>query len=167
MPDVHVVTVDAADPQAVARVHAIRFEVFVDEQGVAPSDELDDRDYEPGTRHLLAVRETGSSNGVQDLGTARLLDDGPGMAHASRVAVRSLARGLGVGRVLMTALEREALAAHADRCDPADEIRMVLSAQESALGFYAALGYAVSTKRYQEAGIWHRDAVKMLRPGGS
>ncbi|WP_159621878.1 hypothetical protein [Ruania rhizosphaerae] len=88
MPDVHVVTVDAAAPQAVARVHAIRFEVFVDEQGVARSDERDERDREPGTVHLLAVGE----------------------AHSSHTA---------------------------------------------------------SAEHYQEAGIWHRDAVKPLRPGGA
>ncbi|UFU04242.1 GNAT family N-acetyltransferase [Ruania suaedae] len=161
-PAVVVERVDPADPTALARVHRIRFEVFVDEQGVAPADELDDRD--AGAVHLLAIGSRAGAPQAQDLGTARLLDDGPGLAHASRVAVRRPGRGRGVGRMLMAALEREALALHADR---AAEIRMVLSGQESALGFYAALGYAVGSERYLDAGIWHRDAVKVLRPGGS
>ncbi|SED88251.1 GNAT family N-acetyltransferase [Ruania alba] len=165
------VQVVRAGPEDLARVHAIRFEVFVTEQGVAESDELDDRDGEPGTVHLLAVstgdgvRSPGGFEATEDLGTARLLDDG-GVAHVSRVAVRSAARGLGVGRALMEALEREALAAHAARA-PDGVVRVELSAQETAIAFYAALGYEVGSERYTEAGIWHRDAVKLLHVDGS
>lgn len=141
-----------SDAAGLDRVHTLRFEVFVDEQGVSPEEELDDRDQLPGTVHLLAVA------GAQDLGTARLLADGPGQVHVTRVAVRASARGLGLGRVLMAEAERLALADHAD----AGQVRVELSAQESAIGFYAALGYEIGTDRYLDAGIWHRDAVKVL-----
>lgn len=37
-------------------------------------------------------------------------------------------------------------------------VRVVLSAQESAIGFYRRLGYeVVSGERYLDAGIWHQD----------
>lgn len=141
-----------SDVAGLDRVHALRFEVFVDEQGVSPEEELDHRDELPGTVHLLAVAE------AQDLGTARLLADGPGKVHVTRVAVRASARGLGLGRVLMAEAERIALAEHAD----AGHVRVELSAQESAIGFYAALGYEIGADRYLDAGIWHRDAVKVV-----
>lgn len=140
------------DAAGLRRAHALRFEVFVTEQGVSPADELDDRDHLPGTVHLLAVADG------QDLGTARLLVDGPGQVHVTRVAVRTSARGLGLGRVLMDETERIALAEHA----AGDQVRVDLSAQESAIGFYAALGYQIGADRYLDAGIWHRDAVKTL-----
>lgn len=140
------------DAAGLERVHALRFEVFVDEQGVAPQEELDDRDHQAGTVHLLAVV------GGADVGTARLLVDGPGAVHVTRVAVRASSRGSGTGRLLMAEAERIALAEHATD----GLVRVELSAQESAIGFYAALGYQIGTDRYLDAGIWHRDAVKVL-----
>ncbi|WP_235912244.1 GNAT family N-acetyltransferase [Ruania zhangjianzhongii] len=141
-----------SDAAGLRRVHALRFEVFVDEQGVSLGDELDEKDDLPGTVHLLAVADG------QDLGTARLLVDGPGRVHVTRVAVRATARGLGLGRALMDETERIALAEH-----PAGgQVRVELSAQEGATGFYAALGYEIGSDRYLDAGIWHHDAVKTL-----
>ena len=141
------------EPAGLHRVHALRFEVFVHEQGVAPEEELDEKDDLPDTVHLLAVADG------QDLGTARLLVDGAGQVHVTRVAVRAAARGLGIGRELMIEVERLALAEHAAH----GRVRVELSAQESAIGFYAALGYEIGADRYLDAGIWHRDAVKVLR----
>lgn len=149
----HVDVIRVSDHAGLERAHGLRFEVFVHEQGVAPSEELDEKDHLPGTTHLLAVAE-----GV-DLGTARLLVDGPGRVHVTRVAVRAAARGRGVGRALMVELERVALAEHAS----GDCVHVALSAQESALGFYAELGYQIGRLRYLDAGIWHRDAAKTLR----
>lgn len=142
------------DDAGLQRVHALRLEVFVEEQGVPLAEELDQRDHLPGTVHLLAVA------GAADLGTARLLAEAPGVVHVTRVAVVSAARGTGVGRVLMAQAEQIALAEHA----AGGQVHVELSAQESALGFYAALGYQIGTERYLDAGIWHRDAVKTL-PG--
>lgn len=142
----------AAGPEQLQRVHALRLEVFVHEQGVPLAEELDDRDHLPGTVHLLAVAAG------QDLGTARLLVDAPGQVHVTRVAVRAAARGQGVGRALMAAVEAIALAEHAAH----GAVRVELSAQETALAFYTALGYAIGTDRYLDAGIWHADAVKIL-----
>lgn len=147
-PDVQVLRVD--DAEGLGRVHALRFEVFVHEQGVSPAEELDQADDLPGTVHLLAVA------GGEDLGTARVLVDAPGEVHVTRVAVRESARGLGIGRLLMQEAERLALVEHGT----GGRVRVGLSAQESAIGFYAALGYEIGAERYLDAGIWHRDAVK-------
>ncbi|TDE90830.1 GNAT family N-acetyltransferase [Occultella glacieicola] len=157
-----VVRIDPADPAALARVHAIRFEVFVGEQGVRADEELDDLDARPGTSHVLVTDDPDDATGAADLGTARLLADPahPGTVHVTRVAVRGRARRRGVGGVLMVALEEIALAEHAAG-EPAT-VRVELSAQEGALPFYAALGYAIGTDRYLDARIWHRDAVKVL-----
>ena len=137
------------------RVHRLRLEVFVREQGVPLAEELDDRDHETGAVHLLAVADG------QDLGTARLLVEGPGRVHLTRVAVRARARGRGVGRKLMVAAEQIAASEYATD----GVVRVELSAQAGALGFYRALGYRIGIERYYDAGILHADAVKTLHTG--
>lgn len=138
-----------------ARVHTLRWEVFVTEQGVLPAEELDGRDELEGTVHLIAVDDAG-----RDIGTARLLthDDQPGVVHVTRVAVRAGGRGHGVGRALMA--ELESIACH--EFGSAGQVRIELSAQETALPFYESLGYEVGERRYLDARMWHRDAVKVL-----
>jgi len=139
-----------------AAAYAIREEVFVGEQGVTLEEEHDDLDTAPTTTHVLAVADDGTP-----VGTARLLSDPahPGVVHVGRVAVRSAGRGLGVGRALMDALEGIALDEHAD---DGGHVRVELSAQETAIGFYEALGYEIAPERYLDARIWHRDAVRIL-----
>lgn len=134
------------------RVHLLRVAVFVREQGVPLAEEVDGRDHEPGAVHLLAVQE------ANDLGTARLLVEGHGRVHLTRVAVAHAARGRGVGRTLMRAVEEIAAREHA----VAGKVQVELSAQESALGFYRRLGYTIVSGRYLEAGIRHADAVKEM-----
>lgn len=145
--------VDDAD---MAAAFAIREEVFVGEQGVTLEEEHDDLDAAPGTTHVLAVSDDG-----EPVGTARLLTDAahPGVVHVGRVAVRGAGRGLGTGRALMTALEMIALAEHAG---PDGTVRVELSAQETAIPFYVALGYEIAGDRYLDARIWHRDASRTL-----
>jgi len=139
-----------------AAAFAVREEVFVGEQGVTLEEEHDDLDAAATTTHVLAVTSDG-----EPVGTARLLTDPAhrGVVHVGRVAVRSSGRGLGVGRELMAALETIALAEHAD-----DDggVRVELSAQETAIPFYVALGYEIAPERYLDARIWHRDASKRL-----
>lgn len=156
MPDRPLVVRRATTAPELERVHRLRLEIFVREQGVPLAEELDDRDHEAGAVHLLAVA------GDQDLGTARLLVEAPGRVHLTRVAVRARARGRGVGRALMALGEQIAAEEHA----LSGVVRVELSAQESALGFYRALGYSIGTERYHDAGIRHADAVKVI-PGGS
>ena len=133
----------------------VRFEVFVDEQGVPAEIEVDELDEDPTTRHVIAVDDDGDV-----LGTGRLLLDRPGEVHLGRLAVRRTARGRGIGALLVSALCRLALE-HAAGWPPS--VVVALSAQESAIGFYERLGFAVvSDRRYLDAGIWHRDMATTL-----
>lgn len=138
---------------------AIRLEVFVGEQQVPAEEELDDLDAAPTTTHVLARDERG-----QAVGTARLLTDPehPGVVHVGRVAVRAGARGGHVGAALMEALHTRALAT----CAVDGVVRVELSAQRQAFGFYERLGYTVHGELYLDAGIEHKDAWLVLGRGG-
>ncbi len=128
------------DPADLARCHAVRREVFVEEQGVTEREEIDGRDGE--ATHFLALR------GDDVVGTARLRVTNDGVAKAERVAVRVPERGRGTGAALMRALHAEALASgHAE---------VVLGAQVSAVPFYERLGYAVFGEPFDDARIPHR-----------
>ena len=136
---------------------AVRLEVFVEEQQVPLAEEIDALDDAPTTTHLLALGADGDV-----LGTARVLADPehPGEIHVGRVAVRAVARGTGVGRLLMLAAHAVALDGHAVD----GRVRSVLSAQRQAFGFYESLGYTVVGDFYLDAGIEHKDAfVDLVR----
>lgn len=143
-------------PEQLAEAFAVRTAVFVVEQQVPAELELDALDHAPTTTHVLA--RTGGGDVV---GTARLLTDAahPGEVHVGRVAVAAPARGTGAGAALMRALEDVALAEHPG---PDGTVRVLLSAQVQAIGFYERLGYAVTGPVHLDAGIEHRDAAKVL-----
>ncbi|QJW37013.1 GNAT family N-acetyltransferase [Cellulosimicrobium protaetiae] len=150
------------DDAGLAAAHALRLVVFVDEQGVPVEEEIDDLDTAATTTHVL-VRDREQGGAV--VGTGRLLTDPahPGEVHVGRVAVSASARGTGAGATVMRALEEIALAEHAV---PGPEgprtVRVLLSAQVQAIGFYERLGYTVAGPVYLDAGIDHRDAAKVL-----
>ncbi len=150
------------DDAGLAAAHALRLAVFVDEQGVPVEEEIDDLDTAETTTHVL-VRDR--ERGGEVVGTGRLLTDPgrPGEVHVGRVAVAAVARGTGAGAAVMRALEEVALAEHAvPGQDGRPVVRVLLSAQVQAIGFYERLGYAVSGPVYLDAGIDHRDAAKTL-----
>lgn len=130
--------------------HEIRRIVFVDEQGVSSSLEWDEHD-SPAI-HFLGV-DTEAAPEPKPLGTARLRMF-EGYAKAERVAVLKEARGTGLGRAIMLALEEVARSHGAER--------ICLSAQASALGFYEQLGYLGYGERFFEAGIDHLAMSKLL-----
>jgi predicted GNAT family N-acyltransferase len=147
------------------RAWDVRTEVFVHEQHVPIEEELDELDTAESTTHVLALDgATGEA-----LGTGRLLSDPahPGEVHLGRLAVRAAARGRGVGARLVVAIEGLAIAEHAvQQVDDGAAaggagtlaVRVVLSAQETAIDFYRRLGYEIVTgERYLDAGIWHQD----------
>lgn len=145
----------APDLHAVADV---RLEVFVQEQAVPFAQEIDARDYLDTTVHVLGRGADGTP-----LSAARLLVDPahPGDYHLGRLAVRRVARGTGLGLRTLRAVERAAV--EDARTRGWASARMVLSAQERAMGFYARVGYAVVTgERYLDAGIWHQDMARDL-----
>lgn len=126
---------------------ALRRTVFIEEQGIAEADEIDDLDGE--AVHLLALQDG------QPVGTARLLRKGS-TGKIGRVCVLPQARGTGLGAALI----RAGIAHFAD--DPAYDT-VYLSAQEPALGFYEKLGFTAHGPAYDDAGIPHRDMTLPLR----
>ncbi|MEE9278856.1 MAG: GNAT family N-acetyltransferase [Myxococcota bacterium] len=128
----------------------IRREVFVRGQEIPEEIEIDGLDGE--CLHFLAWL------GDKAVGAARLRES-EGRARAERVAVLERQRGLGVGRVLMAALEAEARSrGHSE---------LVLNAQEDVIPFYERLGYTAHGPSFLEAGIPHRAMRKRLSLAGT
>lgn len=124
-------------------VWRLRQQVFVVEQD-CPYPDLDGRDVEETTRHVVLVDDDGAV-----LGTLRVLDDG-GWARIGRVVVAPSARGRGLASVMMD----EAMALCGDR-----EVR--LDAQTGLTAFYEGHGFVVTGPAFDEDGIMH---VPMARP---
>lgn len=115
---------------------SIRREVFVIEQHVPETLELDELDVV--CVHAVAYDEAGRA-----MGTGRLLPD----AHIGRMAVCKPWRGRGVGARLLSALMEVA--------QQRGEREVVLSAQLSAQAFYARYGFQAEGDTYMDAGIEH------------
>ena len=130
----------------IATCRALRRVVFTEEQGVSEADEVDDLDDQ--AIHLLAL------NGTRAVGTARLLVAGE-TGKVGRVCVLREARGTGLGVALMRAAVAELRQTPGVR-------RVTLGAQSHAVGFYAALGFAVVGEEFLDAGIVHREMVLTL-----
>jgi ElaA protein len=130
------------DARTAYDVWRLRQDVFVVEQA-CPYPDLDGRDVEPGTRHVVGVLDEAVA------GYLRVLDDGP-VARIGRVVLARSARGRGLADPLMSA----ALEVVGDRPS-------VLDAQAPLARWYAGFGYAVSGPEFVEDGIPH---VPMRRP---
>lgn len=124
---------------------AIRYAVFVEEQGVPVELEWDDQD-EPSW-HAVALADDGTP-----VATGRLLPDG----HIGRMAVLASARGTGVGATVLQALMGKAV--------ELGYAELVLNAQTHAAPFYERAGFAASGEPFEEAGIPHVEMRKRLRP---
>lgn len=122
---------------------ALRALVFVDEQGVPPEIEQDDRD--ATAVHVLSR----ALPAVRVVATGRLLlpTDGSGTAGIGRMAVDAPVRGLGHGAAVLAELHRQAVLRGVAAIE--------LHAQTTARGFYERAGYIAVGREYQEAGIAH------------
>jgi predicted GNAT family N-acyltransferase len=152
------------EPSQRESAFALRFEVFVDEQGVSPEGERDALDDDPDTLHFLALADGDGAGGSPEevLGVGRLVKPGKdGHPHIGRVAIARKARRSGVGRVLMDAIERAAL----EKYGSGGRVTVALSAQVQAIPFYEAIGYVIAGEAYLDEGIWHRDGVKVVKDG--
>lgn len=127
---------------------AIRRIVFIEEQLVPESEEIDRYDTDPAARD--AAIYVLARVGGRAVGTGRLLlGEPPGEnAHIGRVAVLAEWRLHGVGREVMAALEAEART----RGFPG----LTLGAQLHAIPFYERLGYVARGDVFLDAGIEHR-----------
>ncbi len=137
--------VDGLEARTAYAVWRLRQQVFVVEQD-CPYPDLDGRDLEPATRHVVLLDDE------DVIGTLRVLDDG-GWARIGRVVVASSARGRGLAAQLMD----EAMALCGDR-----EVR--LDAQTGLTAFYEGYGFEVSGPAFDEDGIMHVPMVRPSRP---
>ena len=125
---------------------ALRRAVFIDEQGIAEADEIDDLDDQ--AVHLLATLDG------RPVGTARVLIDGD-LGKIGRICVLADQRGTGLGLAMV-----EAAMDHLRSISGVT--RAKLGAQDHAIGFYAKLGFVAVGPFYDDAGIPHRDMVRDL-----
>ena len=125
----------------------VRYDVFVEEQGI--SEELEYDDQEDESVHFVAY------DGERPVGAARLRSV-DGVAKIERVAVLADARGEGWGARLMDAAESAARDREMERAE--------LHAQTRVAAFYDRLGYECVGEKFEEAGIPHVRMVKGLEP---
>lgn len=124
-------------------LHAIRREVFIEEQGVDEALEWDGEDER--AYHWLATQ-----NG-EPVGTVRMLRDG----HIGRMAVRKAYRSKGIGKDLLHRVIRHA------RLKNLREVW--LHAQLSAVGFYQQFGFSPYGPEFMDANIRHQAMRLTLR----
>lgn len=130
------VSFDMLDPYAVYGICKIRQDVFIVEQN-CPYPDLDARDVEPETRHVLLMIDDALR------GYARVLDD-TDVWRIGRVLLAPDARGRGWADLIMgTALEV---------CKDRD---VVLDAQSPLAGWYGTYGFEVAGAEFLEDGIPH------------
>ena len=124
----------------------LRVEVFVDEQGVDPGEELDDLDAE--SSQIVALHES------DVIATCRLRYLEEAVCKLERMVVKRRCRKQGVGASLVAGAEAEAREHGAST--------MVLNAQRRAEAFYAANGYVAEGETFLDAGIEHVRMTKAL-----
>lgn len=117
-------------------IQYIRSTVFIQEQDIPEELEWDNLDAE--CLHFLAYYNN------KAIATARLLKDG----HIGRMAVLANFRQQKVGQKLLTFIIKQA---------QSTSLKIQLSAQEHAVGFYLKQGFRVTSDVYMDAGIPHYD----------
>lgn len=128
------------------RAFELRKEVFVKEQGVPLSLELDEYD---GTATHFLVNE-----GENSIATARLREVEPKVGKVERVCVLNNYRGKRLGALIMEAVEQYAKKAAFEK--------LKLNAQSYAIPFYEKLDYTVTSPEFMDAGIPHRAMEKKI-----
>ena len=127
----------------------VRMRVFVGEQGIPASVEVDDADSAPDTVHAVALHQGAV------IATGRLLPDVDGKGpHVGRMAVARDWRRHGVGGMVLTFLEEQARSL--------GFTQITLHAQEYVKSFYTQHGYAEVGDMFLEEDIPHREMVKNL-----
>ena len=124
----------------------IRNRVFVKEQQVPAEMEIDE--LEDQTIYVVGYLDD------TPVATARIFPIEQNTYKVQRVAVLSNQRGKQLGKKLMLEIERYA--------SENSRNRLILGAQDHAIGFYSALNYSIISEGYLDAGIPHHDMEKKL-----
>jgi predicted GNAT family N-acyltransferase len=140
-------TASAATPADWPEIAALRTRVFVEEQGVPPEIEQDDRD-------ATAVHALSRDDGGRVVATGRLLIIGDGRATIGRMAADEAVRGRGHGAAVLAELHRQAVQRGVREIE--------LHAQLTARRFYERAGYTAVGDVYEEAGIAHVTMARRL-----
>ncbi|WMN12877.1 GNAT family N-acetyltransferase [Marivirga salinae] len=124
------------------QIFAIREEVFVKEQKVAPEEEYDE--FEEISTHFIAIDENGNP-----CGTARWRFTENG-AKLERFAVLKSHRGKGVGQALVKAVI-DNVRVHPE----ASGKKMYMHAQIPAISLYSRFGFEKVGEQFEECNIMH------------
>ena len=138
-------TVQITTTRDISTCRHLRRVVFIEEQGVPETDEIDDKDED--AIHLLATDDG------TPVGSARLLLMGH-TGKIGRVCVLPSHRGTGLGAALIRAALTELRAQGMTTAK--------LGSQTHAIGFYERLGFTATGPEYMDAGIPHRDMTLAL-----
>ncbi|MGI2327411.1 GNAT family N-acetyltransferase [Planococcus sp. YIM B11945] len=125
---------------------AVRRTVFIEEQGVPATIELDEHD-------RTAVHFVGYEL-AQPIAAGRMREYEPGVGKVERVAVLPSYRGQHVGVAIMEAMEEYARSN--------GYFRLKLNAQSYAIPFYEKLGYVITSDEFYDAGIPHKSMEKQV-----
>ena len=125
---------------------SIRETVFIQEQGVPATLELDE--YDLLAAHALAYEDT------ECVGTGRLIHLEANSFVIGRMAVLPRFRGLGIGRQILEKLIALAKSQGAKKIS--------LHSQVSAIPFYEKLAFQAEGPIFDEAGIAHRNMILVL-----
>ncbi|KAI9478739.1 MAG: acyl-CoA N-acyltransferase [Benjaminiella poitrasii] len=124
-------------PEEISRAHAVRYQVFVLEQGYTVEIDRDNND--EICHHWIATCDKENDDGTiehdVDIGTIRLWPKENGVAKLGRLAVLSSARGLYIGQKLCEAF--------IEFCKQNSFQTIVLNAQIGRRGFYEKAGFVV------------------------
>lgn len=121
-----------------AAAFALRYEVFVLEQGISLKDEFDSIDDFEKKYYVIYEKSL-------VLATARFQIINKQIIQLDRLCVKKEYRETGIGTKLVLEIERCALQ---DRF-----LTAILSAEKTAVNFYQKLGYKIYSKEYYEDGI--------------
>lgn len=149
---------DIDDAPRMAEALAIRFRVFVEEQGVPPDLEIDEHDRAGSTaRHALVRDGDAAGEGGTAIAAGRLYAADATTAQIGRLAVLAERRGRGVGALLLDALVDEARRGRFARAH--------LWAQTHAVAFYHRAGFRADGALLSDAGIPHQPMTLDLAEG--
>ncbi len=136
-------------PDELSSSHAIRMKVFVEEQHVPESEEMDE--FETVSKHYLALFDD------QPAGTARWRLTEKGI-KLERFAVYREFRKKGVGSALMQFLLEEI-----NNLVPSVKGDIYLHSQLDAMPLYSKFGFKKTGSMFEEAGIKHFKMIKQDR----
>lgn len=124
----------------------VRKKVFVDEQGVPITLEIDE--YDQTANHFIVYIDE------NPIGAGRIREINKGIAKVERVCILQEFRGKHLGSLIMEELEKYARSENMTK--------IVLNAQSYAVPFYEKLGYVVTSPEFMDADIPHRAMEKEI-----